>query len=148
LVNLIDWLTPKKKDETYIGSFNNEIGESFLVFDPMYRKAKRVHGEELKDCRPYDLDATLITSRMKFGKDGVRGGQHAPVLDIDIPHQVFPSTQPGHSHIWFDTQMSWRTYKRLLRALRAAGIIEDGYYRASVQRGYTAVRLPWVKKKL
>lgn len=31
-------------------------------------------------------------------------------------------------------------------AMRDAGILEEGYVAASRMRGYSAIRLPWVKK--
>lgn len=30
--------------------------------------------------------------------------------------------------------------------LAAAGVLEDGYVRASIARKHTAVRLPWIRK--
>lgn len=73
-------------------------------------------------------------------------GLHRPVLDIDFPVTVIPSTTPGHGHLYIDKPMSWTRYKKLLLALEAAGIIQPGYVDASVERGYTSVRLPWIKK--
>lgn len=72
--------------------------------------------------------------------------QHRPVLDIDLPAQLIPSSTPGHFHLYIDKPMSWATYVCLLRALEEAGIIEPGYTRASERRGYSAVRMPWVRK--
>ena len=71
---------------------------------------------------------------------------HTPVLDIDIPAYLIPSATPGHSHLYIDHLMTWRQYKRLLKALARAGIIEKGYADASIRRGHTCVRVPWRKK--
>lgn len=73
-------------------------------------------------------------------------GVHRPVLDLDVPAQLVPSTTPGHHHLYIDVDMSWPTYKRLLRALAKAGVIEAGYAKASIHRGASFVRLPWVRK--
>lgn len=73
---------------------------------------------------------------------------HRPVLDIDFPVHVIPSTTPGHYHLYLDIPMSWETYSELLIALAKAGVIEHGYESASKRRGFTAVRVPWVEKKL
>lgn len=86
-------------------------------------------------------DADIVLS---FDKTA---GEHRPVLDIDFPVQVIPSSTPGHFHLYIDKAMSWSKYERLLNALSAAGIIEEGYASVSKERGYTSVRLPWVKKK-
>lgn len=87
-----------------------------------------------------DIDDALLVSS-EIGK-----GIHAPVLDLDVPHDLVSSSTPGHSHLYIDMVMSWRRYKRLLKALGRAGIIERGYVKASIARKHTAVRLPWVKK--
>jgi hypothetical protein len=72
--------------------------------------------------------------------------RHRPVLDLDLPAQLIPSSTPGHFHLYLDVELSHSTYMDLLTALAAAGIIERGYADASRERGYTAVRLPWVRK--
>lgn len=114
---------------------------------------------------PYEVDrpsaltddpgkATCVTSRMRGEPtpeldwllkhpDEV---MHRPVLDIDIPIKVVPSSTPGHSHLFIDIAMSWGDYEKLLWALAAAGIVEEGYVHASVRRGHTSVRLPHVRK--
>lgn len=73
-------------------------------------------------------------------------GKHSVMLDIDIPAKLIPSSTEGHSHLYIDKEMSWREYRKLLRALMKAGIIEKGYYEVSVKRKATHLRLPWVKK--
>lgn len=78
-------------------------------------------------------EATLISSRCV-------DGQHAPALDIDFGARLVPSSTPGHYHLFLDKPMPWRKYKRLLKALRKAGIIEYGYYRASLDRQATHLR--------
>lgn len=74
------------------------------------------------------------------------GLMHAPVLDIDIPHTLVPSSTPGKGHLYLDVLMTWEDYVDLLRILAKVGVIEPGYYRASERKGFSAARLPWVKK--
>lgn len=74
-------------------------------------------------------------------------GMHKPVLDIDIPHQYYESSTEGHGHLYFDIDLTWDAYREILEVLAKHGIIGPGYLKASIARGYTAVRLPWVKKK-
>lgn len=73
-------------------------------------------------------------------------GEHCPALDVDVPAYLVPSSTPGHSHLYIDVPMSWRKYKRLLKAMAAAGILEKSYVDASIRRRHTAVRVPWLKK--
>lgn len=72
--------------------------------------------------------------------------RHFPVLDIDIPAFLVPSSTPGHSHLYIDHEVSDEVYWRLCDVLAEAGILQPGYVGASKSRGYTSVRLPWVKK--
>ena len=85
-------------------------------------------------------DAEVVSSE-------IGGKLHCPVLDIDVPAFLIASSTPGHSHLYIDQPLSWWKYKRLLRALARAGIIEKGYMRASIRRRHTAVRVPWLKKE-
>ena len=94
------------------------------------------YGQEYnQEVRRYWLqsEATLISSRCV-------DGEHAPALDIDFEARLVPSSTPGHYHLFLNKKMSWRKYKRLLRALHKAGIIEYGFYRASLERKQTNLR--------
>lgn len=71
---------------------------------------------------------------------------HRVVLDIDLPCKLIPSSTPGHHHLYIDAPMSWEVYRQLLEVLAKAGIIEPGYAKASIERGHTCVRLPWIRK--
>jgi hypothetical protein len=103
------------------------------------------HAEYLEDGERYfttDKDeANLITSKV-LGNDQL----HKVVLDVDIPARLIPSSTEGHFHLYIDKQIPWDNYVDLLGALAECGIIEAGYANASVERGYTAARLPWIKK--
>lgn len=96
-----------------------------------------------------DYEATLDINEASVTTSQVAGlpDIHKPVLDIDLPVKVVPSTTKGHFHLYIDKEMSWKKYLKLLDVLVEVGIIEDGYAGASEQRGFTAVRLPWVKKE-
>lgn len=83
--------------------------------------------------------ATLISSQAKSGK-------HRPLLDLDLKAAVIPSSTSGHGHLYIDKELTWKQYQKLLNVLADLGIIEAGYRGASLARGYTALRLPWVKK--
>lgn len=74
-------------------------------------------------------------------------GLHRPVLDIDFPIHVEPSSTEGHFHLYLDKAMPWDQYARFLSALADAGIIERQYASVSRERGYTSVRLPWIRKR-
>lgn len=67
-------------------------------------------------------------------------GMHAPVLDIDFEARLVPSRTEGHYHLYLDKEMPWWKYRFLLWALKVVGIIEPGYYGASVERRMTFCR--------
>jgi hypothetical protein len=73
------------------------------------------------------------------------------VLAIDIDHQswLVKSTTPGHYHLYVEVPdgIPQGYYDSLLNALANAGVVEQGYARASIERGFSCVRLPWVKKE-
>jgi hypothetical protein len=91
-------------------------------------------------------DANVVSSSVVPRRDFFVGSQHRPVLDIDLPVVLTESTTPGHFHLFIDKQMSWPVYVDLLKALAAAGIVEQGFVDVAIKRGSTMVRLPWVKK--
>lgn len=90
--------------------------------------------------------AQVTTSMVEAPCQCVGHRMHRPVLDLDLPAKLVPSSTPGHWHLYLDVAVPHSTYMDLLVALAAAGIIERGYCDASRERGYTAVRLPWVRK--
>lgn len=102
-------------------------------------------GARLSDIKPTtDLaKATSVSSKIAFSGTP---GDHKPVLDLDMPVKVVPSSTPGHNHLYIDKEMPWEDYELLLRALAAVGLIEPGYLKASLELKHTSVRLPWVKK--
>lgn len=73
-------------------------------------------------------------------------GQHRPVLDIDFPVRLIPSTTPGHFHLYVDIPMTWEKQCTLMLAMENAGILQFGYRKYSESRGMSLVRPPWVKK--
>ena len=103
-------------------------------------------------------DADVVTSRERLGRLEFTEGPdddldfknvdpfHTPVLDIDFPAALVPSSTPGKYHLYLDMPMPWEKYVKLLDVMAEVGILEPGYVGASKARGFTAVRLPWVRK--
>lgn len=100
---------------------------------------------------PADAEVVLSTSG-NTGKSGkytwmAEEPLHRPIIDLDFPAALIPSTTPGHFHLYIDKEMPWSTYQHLLEAFVAAGLMEEGYRNASVARKFTSVRMPSVKKR-
>ena len=98
-----------------------------------------------------DLDAAaVLTSIVADEMPEVRPltgyPMHRPVLDLDFPAQLIPSSTPGHFHLYLDVKIPWRKYMKMLKAMEKAGVLEPGYVRAAHDRGFSGVRLPWIKK--
>jgi hypothetical protein len=85
--------------------------------------------------------ANLVSSNIK-GKPLY----HLPVLDIDLPAALVPSSQKDHYHLYIEKEVEEGSYFRLLDALAECGIIEKGYADASKAKGGTFVRVPGVTK--
>jgi hypothetical protein len=90
-----------------------------------------------------DVDQAQVISSEIVGSMG----HHLVVLDIDVPAKLLPSSTPNHWHLYIEKPVTWFQYVNLLRALEDAGIVEPGYVSASIERGNTRVRLPWIKKE-
>lgn len=67
-------------------------------------------------------------------------GKHAPVIDFDIPIEVYPSSRLGHYHLYINKETTWAKYRAVLKALKNAGFIEPGYADASIAKEISAVR--------
>ena len=74
-------------------------------------------------------------------------GFHKPILDIDFPCKLEPSSTEGHYHLYIEKPMTQAAYLNLVDALAAAGIVSKFYAKAARVRGATFCRPPWVKKE-
>lgn len=112
---------------------------------------ERGYGESFKEevrTQVVDIKEANLVGSMLWRDTPESPIIHAPVIDLDIPHHLEPSTTPGHSHLYLDIEMTWWQYRGLLRALWKAGIIEKGFYKMSLKRKQSFVRAPGVKKMI
>ena len=65
---------------------------------------------------------------------------HAPVIDLDLPARLLPSKTPGHFHLYLDVEMPHDDYFKLLKVMSEVGLVEEGYYQASVNQQSSFVR--------
>jgi hypothetical protein len=146
----------KKPGEAKMNADINELpeyvrGHQLAKLEPP-QESDEWDGEYSGEVVPADRlnEAEVVTSLTGEKKKDLLGftaeSMHRPILDIDIPMHIIPSTTEGHGHLYIDKEVSWSKYRRLLHALAECGIIERGYLNVSIAREHTAVRLPWVKK--
>lgn len=94
------------------------------------------------DLRPADHHtATLVTSKLEDSS------LHMPVIDIDMPCMLLPSSTPGHFHLYIEKAMTWEKFLAILEAMEDAGVIGPGYLKYTRKRGYATVRYPGVTKQ-
>lgn len=105
---------------------------------PLNRTLWKQPGLECGETSPAHRVRALHQANLVGSK--LADGRHAPALDLDVPAKLIPSRTEGHSHLYIDVPMSWRQYRRLLKALAKAGVIEPGYYQASVKKGGSFLR--------
>lgn len=112
-----------------------------------YQDSATMLPEHLKNQEPLQhssSDATLVVSATS--KD-TTNCTHYPVIDIDVPINIVPASRIGHTHLYINHPVSQQGLFEILQVLAKHGIVEEGYLQASSTRGYSAVRLPWIKKK-
>lgn len=90
--------------------------------------------ERVPESRPWR--ANLVSSELD-------SGLHSPAIDLDFEHTWLPSSHDGHGHLLLDgIELPWWKYRILLRVFVWVGIISPDYYRHSVARKGTFLRVP------
>ena len=95
------------------------------------------------------FEATAVGSWLMYDDGSAGKRRHVLALDIDHEAYLVPSTTPEHNHLYINVPggIDHEVYMDLLDVLARAGVIEEDYARASKSRGYTSLRLPWIKKE-
>lgn len=101
-------------------------------------------------CEQDDPSATLVTSKTTlvdpWAVPGDAPVDHWPVIDIDHECAWVPSTQTGHGHLYINKAVSFEGLIEILAVLTKHGIVQPGFLDAAFTRGYSAVRVPGLKK--
>lgn len=100
--------------------------------------------QKLIEERPVD-EANSVSSRSTY-LPNLDLQMHVLAIDVDHDAVLIPTSTEGHHHLIINKKMTWAQYEKLLDALKDAGIIQDGYHRASVMRKATWLRTPWTRK--
>lgn len=117
--------------------FDDTRGNQLASAQDRAREAHR--GEEVFDI----ADAQVVTSE-SLANPFV----HKVLLDIDHPAVLVPSTTEGHYHLLIDVEVPWEKYVDFMDAAAEAGILEEGFVKAARARGFSTLRMPWIKKEL
>lgn len=115
------------------------VRTDLLSYDEAFAYVKNDKVQE-RDA-PVD-EANIITS---LDIDSY-GAYHRPVLDIDFEAKLIPSSTEGHYHLYIDKLIPTQAYFNLLDALAEVELIQPAVAKFARERGYSAVRLPWINK--
>ncbi len=85
-------------------------------------------------------DANLIGSELE-------NGMHKPVIDLDFPCQLIPSSTLGHFHLYIDKEIPRDAMFALLDTMVAVGLVQKGFRDGCLSDGMTMIRPSWVKKE-
>ena len=103
-----------------------------IVDEPMFLSLVKYRHYE--DRQPTEQDANVLSSHVPGTK------LHAPIIDLDYPHEYVKSTTTGHGHLYLNVPISRWRLAILLWGLRVGRVIESGNFWWSLRRGGTFVR--------
>lgn len=105
--------------------------------DTIDRDSETITGwSEATEVDTYD-EANLVCSDLTLSDN-----YHSPCIDLDMPCILVDSRSSGHSHLYINQTMTKSDYFKLLKTMMEVGLVQKGFYEASVERGYTACRKP------
>lgn len=130
------------------------------------RFPRHIKVHEDRDYRRHVLTIDKPMSGWRYGrllkalhKAGLVSTDRSRILNSDrldratfnliVPAALSTSLGQDRSHgdtytnLYLDAPMTWRTYKRLMKALVAADIIGSFWVKSAIRRGETRVEVPW-----
>ncbi len=114
-----------------------------LFFRARLKSDSSKYGKEEKLDGPMQLshpyDANLISSERIDGK-------HLLMLDIDHEHYYAESSTPGHAYLVIHHELDQEAMLEILTVLGKHGIVQTGFMQATLDRGFSALRMPGVSK--
>jgi hypothetical protein len=112
-----------------------DLNEAHVISSLMKRQPKDAHG----------FSDILIESGLN---PDIVETRHQVAVDVDHPVHLVESSTPGHFHLYVEIPygIEQSVYFEWLRASAKIGLLEPGYVEASIARGHSDLRLPWVTK--
>ena len=102
----------------------------------------------LKDQAPdtHPMADVLNQGKNPWDTDWKHEPLHQILVDIDHPVHLVESSTPGNYHLYVELPggIPQGLYFEWLRASAKIGLVEPGYVEASIARGHSDLRLPWV----
>lgn len=125
-----------------MSNFRRKYFKALLPDDPNY--LPNLGREEVPEAQ-----ANLISSLADDNYNSTRldyDKRHYPILDLDFPCELIPSSTEGKFHLYMNKEVTWLQYQNVLTAMAAAGLLEPGFVGASIAAGTTFLRKPGVYK--
>lgn len=121
------------------------FGRKYYVIEKLNDSGVTPENDERRPCSK--TEANLVSSKTTDLKGIYEGAPlHRPVIDLDIPCRLIPSSTPGHYHLYIDHPVPQDKYLAMIQAMADAGVVQPFYAEAAKLRGATFVRPEWVKK--
>ena len=118
------------------------MSERLFFYNPVLDTSKSGDAAWPGECEPAPKEeANLIGSLCD-------DGQHMPVIDVDLPARLVPSSTEGHFHLYIDKPMTLELYLAMLDGMALAGVVEQAYVQHVRERGMSLCRPEWVRKPL
>lgn len=99
---------------------------------------------------PYEEDPERVKSEHGYATlvgSKLPNGNHMPVIDLDLPCTLVPSSTPGHFHLYINKEMSFGEFLSMLQAMTDTGVVQPGFNRFTRERGQAFVRYPGYTKE-
>lgn len=128
---MTEQVTPEERTWWRVDTFRGP-DEPLLLALIKYRKSARY--------RTLSTRANLVSSLSDDGKQ-------YPIIDLDIPHHIRPSSREGHSHLYLDVPVSKPRWVALMWGLYMAGVIDKGFFWWSLRRGQNFARINSTKSE-
>jgi hypothetical protein len=113
--------------------------------DRLYYRVEELNGSDASFLDE-ELRVPCVKEEANLVGSLCEDGMHRPVIDIDLPCRLVPSSTPGHFHLYLELPMSEERFLALMAALGTAGVVSSFYSKAVQARRQAFVRCEWVKK--
>jgi hypothetical protein len=100
------------------------------------------YGEWATETWTKSQDGPMVSSKTNSQRSGFSGNPaiHYPMFDIDAPAALVPSSTEGHFHLYLSTPTTWRRYKKAMKAMAKAGMIDYEWWELAKRRKQAVLR--------
>jgi len=119
---------------------NRDLSDVNIPHRKLYYSQRLASGKKQEYSGEQDQTEVFNENEANLIASETLKGTHAPVIDLDFPVRLLESKTPGHFHLYLDVELSYEDHFKLLKTLADIGLVEQGYYEASLNKGASFVR--------